>query len=245
MPVGCFFHCGSKTPQFPGSPVRPTCCDNLVQVIPSVLDKFETLPVHSRTPPEWARAALAKPIALLIDHAFLEKKAAQNAIELLTRWPGEWMPGWIETMTGVARDEAAHLAQVTRILTRRGGRLERGHRNAYAKTLRTLVRLGGQEEPLDRVLVSALIEVRSCERFGVLAGVAAEEGGDAELASLYKALFSSEMGHYKVFLRLAQKIAGRAGAIARWEELLAAEAQVLAVQEPGPRMHSGHPGVIK
>jgi tRNA-(ms[2]io[6]A)-hydroxylase len=204
-------------------------------VTPFLADKADSLPVHSRTPPEWARAALADPIALLIDHAFLEKKAAQNAIELLTRWPGEWMPGWIETMTGVARDEAAHLAQVTRILTRRGGRLGRGHRNAYAKALRTLVRLGGQEEPLDRVLVSALIEVRSCERFAVLAAHAE----DAELAALYKALFSSEMGHYKVFLRLAQKVAGRAAANARWEQLLAEEAKILAAQEPGPRMHSG------
>jgi tRNA-(ms[2]io[6]A)-hydroxylase len=205
-------------------------------VTSSLLDKAATLPVHSRTPDAWGRAVLADPIALLIDHAFLEKKAAQNAIELLTRWPGEWMPGWIETMTGVARDEAAHLAQVTRLLTKRGGRLGRGHRNAYAKQLRTLVRLGGTEEPVDRVLVSALIEVRSCERFAVLARVAEDE----ELAALYKALFSSEMGHYKVFLRLAQKISGRAAAHVRWEQLLAAEAQILAVQEPGPRMHSGY-----
>ncbi len=204
---------------------------------PSLISKADALPVHSRTPPEWARAVLQDPIALLIDHAFLERKAAQNAIELLTRWPGEWMPGWIETMTGVARDEAAHLSQVTRILTRRGGRLGRGHRNPYAKKLRTLVRLGGTAEPLDRVLVSALIEVRSCERFAALAAVAE----DAELAALYKALFSSEMGHYKVFLRLAQKISGRAVANTRWEQLLAEEARILAEQEPGPRMHSGLP----
>jgi tRNA-(ms[2]io[6]A)-hydroxylase len=59
------------------------------------------------------------------------------------------------------------------------------------------------------------------------------------LGALYKALFSSEMGHYKVFLRLAQKIAGRSNANARWEQLLAAEAEILALQEPGPRMHSG------
>jgi tRNA-(ms[2]io[6]A)-hydroxylase len=206
-----------------------------VDVTPSLPEKAESLPVHSRTPPEWARAALNDPIALLIDHAFLEKKAAQNAIELLTRWPGEWMPGWVETMTGVARDEAAHLAQVTRILARRGGRLGRGHTNPYAKALRALVRLGGTEEPLDRVLVSALIEVRSCERFGLLAAHA--EAPD--LANLYKALFSSEMGHYKVFLRLAQKVAGRAQANARWQQLLAAEAKILAEQQPGPRMHSG------
>jgi tRNA-(ms[2]io[6]A)-hydroxylase len=205
-----------------------------------ILDKAEQLPVHSRTPESWARAALQEPMTLLIDHAFLEKKAAQNAIELLTRWPGEWMPGWVETMTGVARDEAAHLAQVTRIIVRRGGKIGRGHSNPYAKALRGLVRLGGIEEPLDRVLISALIEVRSCERFSVLARVASrEEGGDEELAGLYKALFSSEMGHYKVFLRLAQKIAGRAQANARWEQLLGVEARILEIQAPGPRMHSG------
>ena len=111
----------------------------------------------------------SRSIALLRDHAYLEKKAATNALELMTRWPGEWTPGWVETMTGVARDEASHLAQAVRILARRGGRMERGHRCAYAKALRLLVRKGGTEETLDRLLVSALIEARSCERFGVLA----------------------------------------------------------------------------
>jgi len=118
---------------------------------------IEALPLHSRTPLEWGRAALADPLALLRDHAFLEKKAAANALELMTRWPGEWAPGWVETMTAVARDEASHLAQAVRILARRGGRMERGHRCAYAKALRLLVRKGGTEETLDRLLVSALI----------------------------------------------------------------------------------------
>jgi len=67
---------------------------------------------------------------------FSRKKAALNAIQMLERWPNEWLPGWVETMTSVARDEAAHLAQVTRILIRRGGRLERGHKNPYANALR-------------------------------------------------------------------------------------------------------------
>src|SRR5428012_16251 len=61
----------------------------------------------------------------------IEKKAAKNAMDLMTRWPDEWVAGWVETMTGIARDEAAHLAQVTRILMRRGGRLTRGHRSSY------------------------------------------------------------------------------------------------------------------
>ena len=88
---------------------------------------------------------------------------------------------------------------------------------------------------LDRLLVSALIEVRSCERFAVLA----ENSPDPELAAFYQALFSSEMGHYKVFLRLARKVAGRAIADARWQEMLAAEAKILGCQSPGPRIHSG------
>lgn len=174
-------------------------------------------------------------MSLLVDHAFLEKKAANNALDMLTRWPGEWVPGWTETMTGVARDEAAHLAQVVRIIMRRGGRLARMHKNPYANELRQLVRKGGVGEALDRLLVSALIEARSCERFSVLAECAADD----DLRSLYKALFSSEMGHYKVFLRLAHKIAGRAVAEARWSELLDAEARILNGQEPGPRIHSG------
>jgi tRNA 2-(methylsulfanyl)-N6-isopentenyladenosine37 hydroxylase len=201
-------------------------------------DVIADLPLHSQTPLAWGIAVLQEPVQLLIDHAFLEKKAASNALELLTRWPNEWVAGWVETMTGVARDEAAHLAQVTRILMKRGGRLDRIHKNPYANELRLLVRKGGPGEVLDRLLISGLIEVRSCERFAVLAE-AASGLGDAELATFYRALFSSEMGHYKVFLRLARKIAGRAAADLRWDELLAKEAVILARQTAGPRIHSG------
>ncbi|MBL8223632.1 MAG: hypothetical protein JNL62_30650, partial [Bryobacterales bacterium] len=95
----------------------------------------QVLPLHSTTPPEWGQEVLRSPIELLVDHAFLEKKAANNAMDMMTRWPGDWVPGWVETMTNVARDEAAHLAQVTRILTRRGGRLCRIHKNPYANAL--------------------------------------------------------------------------------------------------------------
>lgn len=200
-------------------------------------DRVEELGLASETPLEWARSALADPIALLIDHAFLEKKAANNAMELMTRWPNDWTPGWVETMTGVARDEAAHLSQVVRILMRRGGRLERVHKNPYANALRLLVRKGGTGEVLDRLYVSALIEARSCERFSVLAQAA--EGVDEELAAFYKALYASEFGHYKVFLKLASKIAGKKAAAQRWEEMVVAEARILSEQPPGPRIHSG------
>ncbi len=214
-----------------------------------LISKADVLPLHSRTPLEWGRAVLADPVPLLADHAFLEKKAAQNAMELLTRWPGEWLPGWVETMTGIARDEAAHLSQVVRLLTRRGGRLGRSHSNPYASQLRALVRLGGQDEIIDRLFASALIELRSCERFSVLATCAAEMEGAEDLAALYKALFSSELGHFKVFLKAAHRTAG--GGVRRklasipvdfrWQEMLAAEAKILQGQAVGPRIHSGVP----
>lgn len=195
------------------------------------------LPLLSSTPMEWGRAVLAEPLALLTDHAFLEKKAATNALELLTRWPDDWLDGWVEAMTAVARDELSHLAQVSRLLLQRGGRLERVHKNPYANSLRQLVRKGEPAEILDRLLVAAMIEVRSCERFSVLA--AASE--DLELARFYRGLFSSEAGHYKLFLGLAGKFTERPELDARWQEMLAAEARILAEQEPGPRIHSGIP----
>ncbi len=200
-------------------------------------DRATALPLLSTTPLAWGRAVLADPVPLLIDHAFLEKKAALNAMELLTRWPNEWVEGWVETMTAVARDEAAHLAQVTRLLIKRGGRMERGHSNPYAKSLRGLVRTGGNVEILDRLLVSALIEARSCERFVVLS----EAAEDPELSKFYEALCASELGHFKVFLRLATKIAGKKATDDRWREMLEAEAAILAGQAPGPRIHSGLP----
>lgn len=199
------------------------------------LDQAAALPLHSRTPIEWGRAVLADPIALLADHAFLEKKAANNAMELMTRWPSEWFPGWVEAMTSVARDEAAHLAQVTRLLIRRGGRLGRGHSNPYTKALRNLVRNGDILETIDRLFVSSLIELRSCERFAVLAAASDDE----ELVKFYSALFVSEMGHYKLFLKLAYKIGPKPAAEARWQQMLAAEARIIGEQPPGPRMHSG------
>ena len=199
------------------------------------MERIAALPLRSRTPMAWGPMALADPIALLIDHAFLEMKAAQNAMELMTRWPNEWTPGWVETMTGVARDETAHLSQVTRLLMKRGGRMERGHKSFYASALRTLVRSGKAGETLDRLCVSALIEARSCERFFVLASTTADE----ELAAFYRALFSSELGHYKVFLKLAYKMAPAEEVGARWEHMLDREALILSEQPPGSRIHSG------
>jgi tRNA-(ms[2]io[6]A)-hydroxylase len=197
----------------------------------------DLLPLHSRTPIEWGRSVLAEPLSLLIDHAFLEKKAATNALELLTRWPNDWMDGWVEAMTGIARDEMSHFAQVVRILLNRGGRLDRFHKNPYANGLRQLVRKASRQELLDRLLVAALIEVRSCERFSVLASAS----DDPELGPFYRSLYASELGHYRIFLHLAGKFTPQAEVDARWQQMLAEEAAILAVQEVGPRIHSGVP----
>jgi tRNA-(ms[2]io[6]A)-hydroxylase len=200
---------------------------------------LDDLPLISRTPDAWAEGALRSPLALLNDHAYLEKKAAANALELLNRWPEPACPdAWTSTLAAVANDETAHLNSVVRLLARRGGRLERTHRNPYANALRDLVRKGrGSHELTDRLLISALIEARSCERFVILARCARDR--DRELARFYHRLGASELGHFHVFLVLAGHVLPHAEVEARWLELLEAEAKILAAQPPGPRMHSG------
>jgi len=197
----------------------------------------EDLPLLYRTPPEWAAVALASPLLLLNDHAHLEKKAAGNALDMLARWPEPSPPeNWVHSMTSIASDEIAHLQLVTKILSRRGGRLTKAHQNPYAAELRSHVRRGGgTEETLDRLLVSALIEARSCERFRLLG----DHCPDEELARLYEGLYRSEAGHYRVFLALARALPDRPAVDARWEEFLRLEKEIIQRQPPGPTMHSG------
>src|SRR5436309_8459676 len=118
------------------------------------------LPLKYDTPATWAKQALREPLELLNDHAHLEKKAAANALELLNRWPEPNPPeNWVAAMTAIARDEVEHLAVVSRLLARRGGRLTRQHSNPYASELHKLLRKGqGSAELVDRLMISALIE---------------------------------------------------------------------------------------
>jgi tRNA 2-(methylsulfanyl)-N6-isopentenyladenosine37 hydroxylase len=201
--------------------------------------KDAALPLRYVTPATWAPAVLADPLALLNDHAHLEKKAATNALELLNRWPEPRPPeNWVAAMTAVARDEVEHLAVVSRLLARRGGRLTKSHSNPYASALHKLVRKGlGPEELVDRLMISSLIEARSCERFKLLA----EACPDAELAKLYKGLWASEHGHYLSFLQLAEQIQPLDAVARRWDEMLSLEAGIIQEQGEGPRMHSGAP----
>ncbi len=197
----------------------------------------ESLPLRYQTPAAWATQALADPLALLGDHVHLERKAAANALELVNRWPGSVCPdAWVSILAVVARDEAVHLHAVSRLLAARGGSLPRVHRNLYASALHGLVRRGeGVRELLDRLLVSALIEARSCERFELLARC----GQDRELGDFFMGLHGSELSHYKVFLHLAGMLVTPTEWQSRWAGMLSAEAAIMAAQCDGPRMHSG------
>ena len=214
----------------------------------------DELPLRYKTPPEWAQMALGDLVALLGDHAHLEKKAASNALELLNRWQGVEPPKrWVSILANIARDEAVHLAQVTRILFRMGKSIPKTHHNNYAAGLRTFVRLGkGPEELVDRLLAAALIEARSCERFVLLANALNEQkveskdgqAGNENLAHFYRGLWASEHGHYRVFVKLAQRVLPKSRVEMRWSEWLDHEAHVIQAQPPGSRMHSGLPSSV-
>ena len=152
----------------------------------------------------------------------------------LPRIPFDVPAGFSQTLlaSGLSRP----VALVARILARRGGRLTHTHRNRYANDLRGLVRMGkGPLELIDRLMVSALIEARSCERFALLG----EHCDDCELANLYRGLFASEAGHYRLFIDLARALPSVTAVDARWNVFLDAEAGIIAGQPPGSSMHSG------
>lgn len=209
------------------------------------------MPLLCRTPGRWAEGVLRDPVSLLNDHAHLEKKAGLNALEMLNQWPEPVPPeSWVQMMTAVAREEIEHLQLVLRLLHERGGVFSKGHRNPYAQALRETIRRGSggrMESLMDRLMVSALIELRSCERFAVLGEVAE----DAALAGLYRDLWASEHGHYRTFLNMARRLpAGKsrkqseldAMVESRWAEMLAIEAEILGAQGVYVGMHSGVEG---
>lgn len=197
----------------------------------------EQLPLAWWTPEGWADAVLADELALLADHAQLEREAARNALRLMRRAPSDVDAlQWTVRLNGVARDEVGHLGAVAARLADRGGELPRGFSNPYASDLRGLVRTGqGRQEVADLLLVSALIECRSCERFAHLAAT----GHD--LAGFFGSLMASELGHHRLFVTLAGWVVGEEAAATRWGQLLAAEGEIAAAQPPGPRIHSGPP----
>jgi tRNA-(ms[2]io[6]A)-hydroxylase len=190
----------------------------------------EQVALRSRTDRRWLPGALAKLDLVLVDHAHCEKKAAANALSLLQAYPE--VPGLPALMARLAREESAHLARVLQLLEARGLTLGRDPGDPYAQGLQRLVRTPAPERRLDRLLVAAIIEARSCERLGLLA----EGLEDPALRRFYAELARSEDGHQQLFLRLAERVAPGA-AQARLETLLEAEAQLLRTLPLRPAIH--------
>ncbi|HVP62366.1 MAG TPA: tRNA-(ms[2]io[6]A)-hydroxylase [Myxococcaceae bacterium] len=176
--------------------------------------------LRCETDPRWLPHALAHLDQVVIDHAHCEKKAAANALSLLQAYPE--VPELPGHMARLAREESGHLARVLQLLERRGLALGRDPGDPYAQALQALVRTPAAQRQLDRFLVAAIIEARSCERLALLA----EGLPDADLRRFYAELARSEDGHQRLFLRLALRVHGEAVA-ARLEQLVAREADLV------------------
>ena len=154
--------------------------------------------------PGWAAAALRDLDAVLVDHAHCEMKAASNALSLAARHPVSLT--LVRALTDLARDEIEHFQRVLGFLEARGLPLGSPVVDTYAADLRkacgALPRKDAPPPIVDRLLVSALIEARSCERFKLLM-VALGPLRDPELYAFYAELFAAEARHYQVLVDLA------------------------------------------
>jgi tRNA 2-(methylsulfanyl)-N6-isopentenyladenosine37 hydroxylase len=160
------------------------------------------------TDPSWAREAVRDLDSVLIDHAHCEMKAATNALSLVVRHPDDF--GLVRALTELAREELDHFRRVVSFIERRGLRLGPPPVDNYAAELRRATsRLPATSLPLivDRLLFSALIEARSCERFKLLLG-ALPEGTPPDLRVFYEELFACEARHYRAYVELAVKAVG-------------------------------------
>lgn len=192
--------------------------------------------LSSKTSCAWVERIARHPLELLADHAHCELRAASSAQTLIARHASD--SALVIALCAVAREELDHFAQVMALLRARGGNLSPAKPNPYAEGLLALRGHRQSELLLDRLLVSALIEARSLERFVLLS----EELPDAELAAFYRSLVPSEAGHRALFVELALERFPRARVLERLNELCASEAELLERLAFEPRMHSGLAG---
>jgi len=183
------------------------------------------------TPLAWVADALAQRDALLLDHANCEKKAASTALALMFAYP-EDLPLSL-ALAQLAREELRHYGQVVRAMRALGVCFARTRPGRYALELRRAVRSAEPGRKLDLLLVSALIEARSAERFGLLAPRLA-----APLARLYANLGSAEARHFELYLGFARACAPHEWQ-ARLRQLAAREAQLATTPDRALRFHSG------
>lgn len=184
------------------------------------------------TDPAWTARALAALDEVLLDHAHCEKKAAGMAVQLLFRHPEHLFLQ--APLAALAREELAHFERVLAALGARGIAFRRQRPSPYAGRLRRAVRSGEPQQLADTLLCCALIEARSCERFGLLA----RSVPDPELADLYAGLLASEARHYTVYFELAAQLLPQAELAERLGALARHEAEALALGSELPRMHA-------
>ena len=187
-----------------------------------------------RTPDTWIAAALADPVTMLIDHANCEKKAAATALSLMHRYTDNFQ--LLNKMSRLAREELRHFEQVLSMMTKRGIRYDAISASRYAAALRDEVRKRDPGKLVDTLLVGALIEARSCERFAALAPHL-----DSELADFYRSLLKSESRHFGDYLTLAKTVAPEAEVAARLEVLKQREQDLVQGVDGEFRFHSGPP----
>lgn len=186
------------------------------------------------TDPRWVNIAEKNIADILIDHAYCEQKAASSCISLIVSYPEK--TELVEMLTPVVAEEWAHFERVLDQLKKRGLALGHQRKDEYVEQLQKIVKKGGSREQqlVEKLLLNALIEARSCERFRLLW----KEIGDVELSNFYYELMVSEAGHYKNFLKLAKSFMDAEVVETRWREILEQEAAILKNMEVrGDKMH--------
>ena len=187
-----------------------------------------------KTDAGWARQALSDVPALLADHARCEQKAAATALSLITSYPRH--PILAQPLARLAQEESSHFFKVLSEMTRRGLCLGRDVGDPYARGLLAVASSGGDERLRDRLLISALIEARSCERFELLSE-AAPAAGEERLGRLYRELFAAEARHHALFLDLAARVFGDEPSRTRLAELQEVEAELCRALPPRAAIH--------
>ncbi len=184
-----------------------------------------------RTPQQWIDNALANQELMLIDHAHCEKKAASTALSLMYRYVDN--NELLNKMSRLAREELRHFEQVLAIMNKRSVEYCHLTPSRYAAGLRQEVRSEDPGRLVDVLIVGAIIEARSCERFAALAPFL-----DEKLEEFYTSLLKSEARHYQDYLKLAEQAA--AGPVAeRVAEFLALEKALIEEPDTEFRFHSG------
>ncbi len=179
-------------------------------------------PLRYHTPSAWTDAVMNDFDSFLQDHAAAEKKASGMAISMLSHYPDR--VELVAAMADLAVEEMTHYREVVKWIHRRGILTTADTRDPYVLAFRDHIRQGREVYLLDRLLTASIIEARGAERFGLVAE-ALEPG---PLKRFYQSITRSEERHYELFLELAEKYLEHDVIYARWDELLAAEAAIVA-----------------